>query len=60
MVALVAGGVPVSRICAVTFTIKAAAQLDQKFQNALEQASRDETEPARRILLATGLASPDA
>ncbi len=60
MVALVAGGVPVSRICAVTFTIKAAAQLDQKFQNALEQASRDETEPARRVLLETALASLDA
>ncbi len=60
MVALVAAGTPVHRICAVTFTIKAAAQLDQKFQNALEEASRRETDTARREKFETALASLDA
>ena len=42
MVALVRTGVaPVERICAVTFTIKAAAELSQRFQTRLEQAARE-------------------
>jgi ATP-dependent helicase/nuclease subunit A len=60
MVALVLAGTPVQRICAVTFTIKAAAQLDQKFQSALEGAAREEVDPERRDRLATALAHLDA
>ena len=60
MVALVIAGTPVQRICAVTFTIKAAAQLDQKFQSGLEAAAREEGDPERRDRLATALAHLDA
>ena len=60
MVALVLAGTPVERICAVTFTIKAAAQLDQKFQNALEAAARKETDASRRRRLEDALARLDA
>ncbi|MEO8431162.1 MAG: UvrD-helicase domain-containing protein [Acidobacteriota bacterium] len=60
MVGLVASGVPVERICAVTFTIKAAAQLDQKFQNALEKAAREETDPVARTRFGEALARLDA
>jgi ATP-dependent helicase/nuclease subunit A len=43
MVALVATGTTtVDRLSAVTFTIRAAAQLKQRFQNALEKALRAE------------------
>jgi ATP-dependent helicase/nuclease subunit A len=46
MIALVRhGGVPIERICAVTFTVKAAAQLKEKFQLRLEAALRDVTDP---------------
>ncbi|MDQ2970325.1 MAG: UvrD-helicase domain-containing protein, partial [Acidobacteriota bacterium] len=60
MVALVAAGTPVERICAVTFTIKAAAQLDQRFQNALERAARGERDPGRREKYDQALARLDA
>jgi ATP-dependent helicase/nuclease subunit A len=60
MVALVRAGTPVQRICAVTFTIKAAAQLDQKFQNALESAAREESDTELSGRLATALAHLDA
>jgi ATP-dependent helicase/nuclease subunit A len=60
MVALVGAGTPVERICAVTFTIKAAAQLDQRFQNALEAAAREETDPARRRRFEDALGRLDA
>ncbi|MEP6769359.1 MAG: UvrD-helicase domain-containing protein [Acidobacteriota bacterium] len=60
MVALVAAATPVGRICAVTFTIKAAAQLDQRFQNALEEALRKESDPKARELYEQALAQLDA
>lgn len=40
MLALVAAGEPVERIAAVTFTRKAAAELRERFQNALEERLR--------------------
>jgi ATP-dependent helicase/nuclease subunit A len=60
MVALVGSGTPVERICAVTFTIKAAAQLDQRFQNALEAAARAEDDPERRRRFEEALKRLDA
>jgi ATP-dependent helicase/nuclease subunit A len=61
MVALIATGrATTDRLSAVTFTIKAAAQLGQKFQGALEQALRDELDPTRRERLAAALASLDS
>lgn len=60
MVALVGGGTSVERICAVTFTIKAAAQLDQKFQNALETAAKSAGDPARRQRFEEALGHLDA
>src|SRR5215468_506030 len=54
MVALVAtGSTTVDRLSAVTFTIRAAAQLKQRFQIALEEALRTEKgEEAARLLTA--------
>ena len=60
MVALVGAGTPVERICAVTFTIKAAAQLDQRFQNSLEAAAREEADPTRRRRFEDALGRLDA
>ena len=61
MVALVATGTaPIERISAVTFTIRAAAQLSQRFQNELEGRRKRETDPARRRRLDEALASLDA
>ena len=60
MVALVCAGTSVDRLCAVTFTIKAAAQLDQKFQNALERAARAETDKTRSGRLEEALRHLDA
>jgi len=61
MVALVAtGAAPIERISAVTFTIRAAAQLSQRFQNELEKRRKRETDPARRRRLDDALASLDA
>ena len=49
MVALVAtGAARVESLSAVTFTIRAAAQLSQRFQNALETRRAEETDPGRR------------
>jgi ATP-dependent helicase/nuclease subunit A len=45
MIALIRqGGVPVERLCAVTFTVKAAAQLKEKFQLRLEASLRGVTD----------------
>ena len=61
MVALIASGAaPVDRISAVTFTIRAAAQLSQRFQNELELQREEETDPERRRRLDDALASLDA
>jgi len=61
MVALVAtGAAPIERISAVTFTIRAAAQLSQRFQNELESRCEKETDPIRRERLEAALASLDA
>jgi ATP-dependent helicase/nuclease subunit A len=59
MVALVETGVPVGRLSAVTFTIRAAAQLSQRFQNELEKRRKKETDPERRRRLDDALASLD-
>src|SRR5262245_33274640 len=61
MVALIASGrATTDRLSAVTFTIKSAAQLRQKFQNALEKAQREERDPERRDRLGAALASLDS
>ncbi|MGH9368594.1 MAG: UvrD-helicase domain-containing protein, partial [Thermoanaerobaculia bacterium] len=61
MVALVSTGrTTVDRLSAVTFTIRAAAQLRQRFQIALEQAHAGERNRGRRDLLAAGLARLDS
>ena len=57
---LVAEGIPVDRIAAVTFTIKAAAQLDQRFQSALELAARQDPDRDRRARFEKALESLDA
>lgn len=52
MVASIARGrATIDQLSAVTFTIKAAAQLHQRFQVALEKAAREESHPDRRRLL---------
>src|SRR5215470_18234148 len=49
MVALVAtGAARVENLSAVTFTIRAAAQLSQRFQNELERRRETEKDPGRR------------
>ncbi|HEY6147292.1 MAG TPA: UvrD-helicase domain-containing protein, partial [Thermoanaerobaculia bacterium] len=60
MVALVGAGASIGQIAAVTFTIKAAAQLDQRFQASLEAAARDDPDPVRREWFVTALGSLDA
>jgi ATP-dependent helicase/nuclease subunit A len=61
MVSLVATGTAnVDHLSAVTFTIRAAAQLRQRFQNSLESALREEKHAARRENLARGLAHLDS
>ncbi len=61
MVALVAtGAAPIERISAVTFTIRAAAQLSQRFQNALETRRERETDPEGRRRLDEALSSLDS
>jgi ATP-dependent helicase/nuclease subunit A len=60
MVALVAtGAARIDRISAVTFTIRAAAQLSQRFQNELERRRESETDPERRRRLDEALAALD-
>jgi ATP-dependent helicase/nuclease subunit A len=60
MLALVREGkAPVDRICAVTFTVKAAAQLKERFQLGLERAIPAETDPVRRARLSDALEGID-
>jgi ATP-dependent helicase/nuclease subunit A len=61
MTALVAtGSTPIDRLSAVTFTIRAAAQLRQRFQNSIEKALREERDDTRRARLAGALAGIDS
>jgi len=60
MVALVREGARVDEIAAVTFTIKAAAELDERFQVALERAARGETDPRHRARFDVALAHLDS
>ena len=61
MVALVATGkTPIDRLSAVTFTIRAAAQLRQRFQNGIEKTIKDESDQARKALLTSALAGIDS
>ncbi len=61
MVALIAAGrATADRLSAVTFTIKAASQLRQRFQNSLEEALREERDAEPRALLAAALARLDS
>ncbi|MGE5414679.1 MAG: UvrD-helicase domain-containing protein, partial [Syntrophomonadaceae bacterium] len=58
MVALVStGAARVENLSAVTFTIRAAAQLSQRFQNALEKRRESEPHPGRREALDAALRS---
>jgi ATP-dependent helicase/nuclease subunit A len=60
MLALVVEGkAPVDRICAVTFTVKAAAQLKERFQLGLERAIATEPDEIRRARLAQALEGID-
>jgi ATP-dependent helicase/nuclease subunit A len=60
MVATIATGrATMDCLAAVTFTIKAAAQLRQRFQNALEAALREESDALRRQRLRDALARVD-
>ncbi len=61
MVALVRkGATTVDHLSAVTFTIRAAAQLKQRFQNALEEALRREKEKLEERRLTEALARLDS
>ena len=60
MLALVREGkAPVDRICAVTYTVKAAAQLKERFQLGLEGAIAAEPDEIRRARLAEALEGID-
>src|SRR5438105_3486418 len=60
MVALVAmGAARVEHLSAVTFTIRAAAQLSQRFQNELEKRRESEPDPGRRARLDAALETLD-
>ena len=50
----------VDNLSAVTFTIRAAAQLSQRFQNELEKQREEETRPDRKQALDEGLRSLDS
>src|SRR5712692_2526920 len=61
MVGLVAtGATTVDRLSAVTFTIRAAAQLKQRFQNALEKELREEKDETAAGRLTAALARLDS
>ena len=61
MVALLATGrTSVDRLSAVTFTIKAAGELRQRFQNALESALEESRDDEIRARLRTALANLDS
>jgi len=59
MRALVLRGTPVERLCAVTFTVKAAAQLKERFQVELERSRSDAIDPERRARLELAIAGMD-
>ncbi|HEY6928436.1 MAG TPA: UvrD-helicase domain-containing protein [Thermoanaerobaculia bacterium] len=60
MVAMVREGTSsIERVSAVTFTIKAAAHLSERFQAALEDARRREGDATRRARLDAGIARLD-
>jgi ATP-dependent helicase/nuclease subunit A len=60
MVALVRAGTPVHQIAAVTFTRKAAGELRERFQEALERArGREEAAPEERARLDAALREVD-
>ncbi|MDQ5871427.1 MAG: UvrD-helicase domain-containing protein, partial [Acidobacteriota bacterium] len=60
MLALVREGkAPIGRLCAVTFTVKAAAQLKEKFQLRLETSLATERNPAARRRLEEALEGLD-
>jgi ATP-dependent helicase/nuclease subunit A len=59
MRALVLEGKPVERLCAVTFTVKAAAQLKERFQIALETSRSEAIDPERRRRLEDAIAGMD-
>src|SRR5713101_1861814 len=55
-VALLADGkTTIEHVAAVTFTIKAAAELGERFQLALEKARREEQNPEKHDRLETAL-----
>lgn len=59
MRALVLQGTPVERLCAVTFTVKSAAQLKERFQVELERSRSDAIDPERRARLEVAIAAMD-
>ena len=60
MVAMVREGcASIERLSAVTFTIKAAAHLSERFQASLEESRRLEGDPTRRARLDAGIAGLD-
>jgi ATP-dependent helicase/nuclease subunit A len=53
------GKATVDRLCAVTFTVKAAAQLKERFQVGLEEGILAESDPTKRARLADALEGID-
>ena len=45
MVAMIEQGIPVEKICTITFTVAAANEFYERFQKRLSQRSKDETDP---------------
>ncbi|MBQ8922548.1 MAG: UvrD-helicase domain-containing protein [Oscillospiraceae bacterium] len=59
MTAMVAGGIDVSEICAITFTKAAANEFYSRFRRKLMEHSRSETDPVRRKRYADALENID-